>query len=228
MKGRIRVSVSCCNRLLRESIARILMKRPDFQVMIAPPLDTMLPSAASASSADIVVIDSLPLLIANSSENPRSQDGATPASSVLVAMEEDKKQFLTAIRHGARAYILRDASAMDVVTSIRSVARGEAVCSPRMMRYLFDYVASQVPSIANARRGPESTLTRRELELVPLIGRGLTNKEIAAQLNVSEETIKSHIHRMLRKIGVDDRRSVFEACQSNEFEEEAASTLPEV
>ena len=64
----------------------------------------------------------------------------------------------------------------------------------------------------------EKNLTRREQELVLMIGNGLTNKEIAARLNLSEETIKSHIHRILRKVGVDDRRGVFEACRTSELE----------
>jgi DNA-binding NarL/FixJ family response regulator len=56
-------------------------------------------------------------------------------------------------------------------------------------------------------------LTRREQQLIPLIGRGMTNKEIAAQFGLSEETVKNHVHRILRKVGVEDRRGVFEACQ---------------
>jgi DNA-binding NarL/FixJ family response regulator len=57
-------------------------------------------------------------------------------------------------------------------------------------------------------------LTNREQQLVPMIGRGMTNKEIAAQLSLSEQTVKNHVHRILRKTGVEDRLSVFEACQT--------------
>ena len=67
--------------------------------------------------------------------------------------------------------------------------------------------------LPNSRKRVKWGLTRREQELIPLIGRGLSNKEIANFLNLSEQTIKNHIHRILRKVGVPDRLSVFEACQ---------------
>jgi DNA-binding NarL/FixJ family response regulator len=57
-------------------------------------------------------------------------------------------------------------------------------------------------------------LTRREQQLIPFIGRGLSNKEIAGQFSLSEQTIKNHIHRIMRKVGVSDRLSVFEACET--------------
>ena len=212
MNGTIGVSVCCCNRLLRESIARILAKRPDFQVAIVPPVDSCLPKEASAPPTDIIVIDSLPVFLATSSQMFRAQSNDRPVRGMLVAMQEDHKQFLAAIRHGALGYVLQDASATEVVTGIRTVARGSAVCPPKMMRFLFDWVALQQGKLRNGRTGVAPHLTRRELVLVPLIRQGLTNKEIAAQLHVSEETVKSHIHRMLRKVGVEDRRSVFEAC----------------
>ena len=112
-------------------------------------------------------------------------------------------------------YILQDASAADVVAAVRAVARGAAVCPPRLTRILFDFVRMSSKRVLDTNRTGPKVLTRRELELVPMIGRGLTNKEIAAKLNLSEETIKSHVHRMLRKVGVENRRGVFEACQSD-------------
>jgi two-component system NarL family response regulator len=128
-------------------------------------------------------------------------------------MDEDQAHFLTAVRRGVLGYVLRDASAIDVVAAIRAVAIGEAVCPPRFARVLFDCVASQSAELPNSRARAQLGLTRREQQLIPLIGRGLTNKEIAGELSLSEQTVKNHIHRILRKVGVDDRLSVFEACQ---------------
>ena len=125
---------------------------------------------------------------------------------------------MKAVRNGVLGYVLQDASAVDVVSAVRAVAQGEAVCPPRMTRALFDYVARLSNRARNANASTEKNLTRREQELVPMIGNGLTNKEIAARLNLSEETIKSHIHRILRKVGVEDRRGVFEACRTIELE----------
>ena len=217
MSPKVGVSICCCNRLLRESIARILMKRADFEVMIAPPLESRLPPNFSAGTG-VVVFDSLPLFAANRSAIGQQRPESTPARGVLVAMEEDRRQFLTAVRQGVAGYILQDASAMDVVSIIRSIAQGESFCPPRMAKYLFEYVSSQPTSLLNSKTGIESSLTRREQDVVPLLGRGMTNKEIAAQLNLSEETVKSHVHRILRKAGAENRRGAFEACRTDVLE----------
>jgi two-component system response regulator DevR len=133
---------------------------------------------------------------------------------VLVAMEDDPKCFLTAIRLGALGYVLQEASAVEVVTAIRAVAKGEAVCPSRYVRILFDYFVSRTTASPTSRTRAQTGLTRREQQLIPLIERGMTNKEIASQLNLSEQTVKNHIHRILRKVGVEDRLSVFEAFQA--------------
>lgn len=102
---------------------------------------------------------------------------------------------------------------MDVVSAIRAVAEGQAACPPRYARLLFDLVAVQAPELPNSRRHGQWGLTRREQQLIPLIGRGLSNKEIANHFTLSEQTVKNHIHRIMRKVGVSDRLSIFEACQ---------------
>ncbi len=215
MQQKTRVFIYCCNRLLGESVTHILTKRSEFKVSASlPPVD----SAEDVSgTSSVVVLDSLQTLcFYKQSMRTAYADGAM--RSVLIAMQDNREQFLRAIRSGASGYVLQDASAMDVVSAIRSVALGDAVCPPRMTRALFDYVARHSTRSRNSATSGEQTLTRREQELVPLIGNGLTNKEIAARLNLSEETIKSHIHRILRKVGVEDRRGVFEACQTSELE----------
>lgn len=101
---------------------------------------------------------------------------------------------------------------MDVVGAIRSVAQGEAVCPPQLAKYLFRQVARQAEYVPSIRLRDELGLTRRQQQLVPLIARGLTNKEIASLLHLSEQTIKNHIHRMMQKVGVDDRLEIVELC----------------
>lgn len=136
----------------------------------------------------------------------------------MVAMEEDDALFLEVIRHGACGFVPKEASAVDVVGAVRSVAQGEAVCPSRLCRALFDFVAQQPCRIPVRHPGASHGLTRREEQLIPLIDRGFTNKEIAAQLNLSEKTVKNHVHRILRKVGVNNRMSLSVACQ---FEDNA-------
>ena len=210
------VLILCCNRLLKESIARILNKRPEFHVL---PSDTRAFDSNHEivdANADVVVLDSLRILSRDAILSPQ-QCHERLLNCVLVAMEDDQRSFLAAIRLGVLGYVLQEASAAEVVSAIRAVAQGEAVCPSRYARVLFDYFASQTTASPNSRTRAKLGLTRREQQLIPLIERGMTNKEIANNLNLSEQTVKNHIHRILRKVGVDDRLSVSEAYQSQAF-----------
>jgi DNA-binding NarL/FixJ family response regulator len=207
------VIVYCYNRLLRESVTRILNKKTDFQVIVSqgPVLGSR--HDVAESKPDVVVLDSLQLLNEGFVSKPNQPTG-WKMKCVLVAMEDDPKFFLTAIRLGALGYVLQEASAVEVVTAIRAVAKGEAVCPSRYVRILFDYFVSRTNASPTSRTRAQTGLTRREQQLIPLIEQGMTNKEIANQLSLSEQTVKNHVHRILRKVGVEDRLSVFEAFQT--------------
>jgi DNA-binding NarL/FixJ family response regulator len=90
------------------------------------------------------------------------------------------------------------------------VHQGEAVCPPRLCLSLFQYVAKNGNEMEGFRSKSNAGLTRREQELVPLIAKGMTNKEIASKLNLSEQTVKNHIHRILQRMGASDRLAVVE------------------
>jgi len=217
MDGKAKVLIFCCNRLLRESIARILKKKTDFEVAAGQPLVSTFRDEVVDSGADVLVLDSLDFLLGNSKRASETAASRRSLACVLIAMADDPSRFLAAIRRGARGYVLQDASAADVVSAIRTVAEGQVVCPPSYTRVLFDFVAAQTKELPDGRKRAKWGLTRREQELVPLIGRGLSNKEIGNYLGVSEQTVKNHIHRILRKVGVSDRLSVFEACQAEAF-----------
>jgi two-component system, NarL family, response regulator DevR len=206
------VFLHCRNRLLKESVARILNKRPDFQVIVAHAVAHDSTPEVADIRADVTVLDSLQLLAEDTIFVPNR--GNRSIKCLLVAMEDDQRRFLTAVRRGALGYVLQDASAAEVVTAIRAVSHGEAVCPARYARVLFDYFASQSTAATNNGLRANLGLTRREEQLVPLIERGMTNKEIAIHLNLSEQTVKNHIHRILRKVGVEDRLSISGAFQS--------------
>jgi len=165
--------------------------------------------------ADVAVIDSsatestgLNVVVSARRENPNLQ-------VLLIGMDAGETVFFDAVRAGAAGYLPKDASALDVIAGIRAVAQGEAVCPPRLCRVLFKQFAEGESSVPKPKLNGNLGLTRRQLELVPLIARGFTNKEIASHLNLSEQTVKNHIHRMLRKVGVGDRLKVAEAVMSS-------------
>jgi two-component system NarL family response regulator len=127
---------------------------------------------------------------------------------VLIDMDDDPEIFLDCVRAGAVGYFLEDASAAEVVSGVLAVANGRAVCPPQLSLTLFRAFSRQWTALPNARIKLELGLTRRQQQLVPLIAQGLTNKEIASQLNLSEGTVKNHVHEILRRVGASDRLQV--------------------
>jgi len=212
--SKARVFVLCCNRLLRESIARILSKKTDLEIVASQAPGSASREEIVGSGSDLLVLDSMQFLFGNPKSPPALPALSRSLACVLVAMENDHNRFLTAIRGGVRGYVLQEASASDVVAAIRTVAEGQVVCPSGYTQVLFDFVAAQAGELPNRQRRAKWGLTRREQQLIPLIGRGLSNKEIANHLSLSEQTVKNHIYRILRKVGVPNRLSVFEACQN--------------
>jgi len=93
------------------------------------------------------------------------------------------------------------------------VANGEAACPPHLCAALFRYLARQSNQVPNLNVKLGLGLTHREQQLVLLISQGMTNKEIASQLQLAEQTVRNHVHRMLRKVGASDRLAVVELCR---------------
>jgi DNA-binding NarL/FixJ family response regulator len=204
---RIRVFILASNRLLREALGRILQKRADI---------TVSGESGGATDATWSILESKPdvVLIGATGSSVSFQIIQTLVSSplpphvLLIGMEDNESVFLESVRAGAAGYLLKDASASDVIAAVRAVSQGEAVCPPRLCRYLFRQVARGKQDVPFIEVRKDLGLTRRQVELIPLIAQGLTNKEIASQLNLSEQTIKNHIHRMLQKVGAEDRLEV--------------------
>src|SRR5580698_556762 len=210
MGSRTKVSILCVNRLLRESIARILTKRTEFEIVTAQMDSSAFCEQVLDSRADVLVLDSLDFLLSHSDLSSSAAAHNHSVKPVLIAMTDDRSSFLTAIRRGARGYVLQNASAVDVVSAVRTVAEGHAVCPAHYTEILFDYVATQTAELPNRQKQAQWGLTQREQQLIPLIGRGLSNKEIANHFNISEQTVKNHIHRILRKVGAVDRLGIYE------------------
>jgi DNA-binding NarL/FixJ family response regulator len=134
---------------------------------------------------------------------------ADPAVRVLVLTTFDLDEYaFGALRVGASGFLLKDVRPAELVTAIRTVASGNAVVSPRVTRRILEEYAQVLPMPAGQRaeRYPQlSALTEREGEVLEAVARGLSNAEIAAALCVSETTVKSHVGRILAKLGLRDR-----------------------
>jgi DNA-binding NarL/FixJ family response regulator len=207
---RINVFLLAGNRLFREALSQILRSKSDISVTGGGPSTPDVIDQIQNSACDVVLIDPSNGDFPDLSFVQTVARVVPSAKIVLIDMVLDESVFLRAVRAGAVGYLLQNASALDVVAAVRAVYQGEAVCPPQLGLCLFKYVAKQGNGLPNLRTKVQTGLTRREQQLVPLIAQGFTNKEIASQLNLSEQTVKNHIHRMLQRVGATDRLSVVE------------------
>lgn len=132
-----------------------------------------------------------------------------PEARVLVLTTYDLDEYaFTALRYGASGFLLKDAQPAELVNAVRAVASGDAVVAPRVTRRLLDTFASRLP---DQRSGYDQgspgldRLTEREREVLAKVARGLSNREVAAALYVSEPTVKSHLGHILNKLALRDR-----------------------
>ena len=196
------------NRLLREALAGIVRKQPDFSVVGVDRYTPSIEKQFVETGCDILVADHASATIFPTTFITNSLSLAPGMRVVLLGMEDDPEIFLQAIRAGVSGYLLGDATAEETLAAVRRVAQGEAVCPPRLCLHLFQFVAREAQKgslVLNQRVCAKLGLTPRQQQLVSFLARGLTNKEIAANLNLSEYTVKNHVHRIMRQLNAESR-----------------------
>lgn len=211
---RIVVFLLAENCLLREALVRVLRKKDDIVVVGAIPFSPSALEKVSTASPDVILFDSAGIALTGPRLISRMRQAGENRKTVMVGMDDDEATFLRAVGEGVVGYVLKDASAAEIVRVIRAVAVGEAVCPPRFSLSLFHCAARDVSFSLESPQKTKFGLSRREQQLVGLIRLGLSNKEIGSRLNLSEQTVKNHIHRILRKVGANDRLGIVEQCQS--------------
>jgi DNA-binding NarL/FixJ family response regulator len=170
-----------------------------------------------ASGCAILLMDSLTTkqgttLLGDLSERAPSID------VILFGMDEDMDLFVRSAYLGVSGYVLQEASASEIIAAVQSVARGEAAWPPRLCMALGQHLSREHRTRAKFSMlpgGVKYCLTRRQLELIRLVERGLTNKEIAANLNLSEFTVKNHLSRIMKEVDADDRHEAVDAIRAS-------------
>lgn len=191
------------NRLVRDTLVRLFRKRSD--ICVAPEDESVDEVDTPDQRCAILVSDDLEKLL-SMSLLPQDSGLKTSLAILLIGMEEDEEKFLLAVRSGVSGYLVSDASASDVVAAVRAVVRGEAVCPPRFCHTLFREVArSSRTVLCESRKASFPALTIHQQQIIGLVAKGLTNKEIALQLHLSQFTIRNHIHRIMRLVDAANR-----------------------
>ena len=212
----IRVFLMMENRLLREALIRLLRKRSDIVVVSYDgPADVSAPTVLE-TQFDVLLIDSFHITWP-AAKIADETGGQAAYKTVLIGMEPDEELFMAAVRSGVMGYLLKDASASDLVAAVRAVHRGEAVCPPQLCSTLFRFVAHVIEEMPIKRSAPRPDLTIRQQQLMVLVAKGLTNKEIASRLNLSEFTVRNHIHRVLKQLDAGSRSEAVEVIRSHGY-----------
>jgi len=205
-EGKVRVFIAAENRLLREALARVIRRRAG-NALAGLNSCTFEPETLVKTRTNVLLIASRGSLEEDCTVIARAYACVPEMSIVLIGMARNGEEFLRCVRAGISGYLLRDASAEEVLDAVQTVHDGECVCPGSLCRVLFRSVEAQAAHEENTGRS-DAEITRRQRQLIPLIAQGLTNKEIASQLSVSEYTIKNHIYRMMRKTGARSRLAV--------------------
>jgi DNA-binding NarL/FixJ family response regulator len=200
----IRVLIADDQALVRAGFRMILDAEDDLMVVAEAADGLQAVEQARRARPDVVLMDiRMPEL--DGIEATRRLLEVAPDVRVLMLTTFDLNEYVyDALRAGASGFLLKDVPPEDLAAGIRVVARGDALLAPSITRRLIVEFARAAPTAPAPPRGLED-LTERELEVFKLIARGLSNAEIAAELVVSETTVKTHVARVLMKLGVRDR-----------------------
>lgn len=208
MTERIAVVLVEDHRLLREEITAMLNQQADLAVVATGPARDQVLSLVRDARPRVVLLDSalgeqdsLRLVAAIHKMSPEIRIIVMD----LLPTPQDVVEFVEA---GCSGFIMKDAPVADFLATIRAVARGGSVLPPSLTGTIFTHVANQA-----IRRGPGAVrgavrMTKREREVVALIGEGLSNKEIAERLHIVLHTVKSHVHNVLDKLALHTRLQV--------------------
>ncbi|HLI68933.1 MAG TPA: response regulator transcription factor [Ktedonobacteraceae bacterium] len=204
MESQIRVMLADNQRLIREGLSAILEAAPDIVVVGEASDGASIVKLATAELPDVILMDvRMPV-----------QDGITATSQIkqmcqniciiLLTSYDSPDLVVNGMRAGATGYLLKECSAEELRSAVRAVARGQHVLHVSSATHLFAHFALNTP-FSNQTSVESFALTRRERDILPLIGRGYTNKEIATTLHISHTTVKTHMNHLFAKLGARDR-----------------------
>ena len=209
----VRIVLADDQALLRKGFRMILEAEEGFEIVGEAADGEDAVRLVALYEPDVVLMDvRMPGLDGIEATRTIATSGAPSRVLILTTFDLDEYAF-SALRAGASGFVLKDVPPAELAAAIRTVARGDAVVSPRITRRLLEEYAHQLPdgshpaaAAAGAEEHPAlAGLTEREREVLLAVADGLSNAEIADRLFVSEATVKSHVGRLLAKLGLRDR-----------------------
>lgn len=199
----VKVLVVDDHRVVRAGLVALLQQQPGLTVVGEAGNGEEAVTQALALQPDVVLMD-MQMPVLNGVDATRQIKAARPQIEVLVLTTYDDDALIWGgLQAGAKGYLLKDAPPEELLRAIRAVAAGQTVVPPDVAARLVQVISQGGPSPAAAA----DQLTERERETLRQVARGLTNKEIAAELGISENTVKTHISNLFQKLDAHDRTS---------------------
>ncbi len=201
--SRIRVLLAEDHVLVRQGTRELLEREQDIEVVAEAGDGEEAVRLAAQHRPDVVLMD-IALPGCSGIEATRRIKAEHPSTAVLALTAYDNDQYVFALLEaGAAGYLLKDVSAEELIRAVRAVRAGESVLHPAVVRKVVRHFAQPSPAPAEVR--PAEALTDRELEVLRLTAKGMTNREIAARLHISIRTVQVHLSHIFRKLGVGSR-----------------------
>ncbi|HEY9493834.1 MAG TPA: response regulator transcription factor [Intrasporangium sp.] len=198
----VRVLLVDDEELVRSGLRALLTARDDIEVVGEAPDGAVLVPLVTRLRPDVVVMDiRMPLVDGIQATLDLRRRLTDPPRILIVTTFGEDENVYAALQAGADGFVPKRAPSAEIVDAVRIVARGESLLFPAAIRSL----AAHYMSGATARRAAPTNLTGREREILQLMARGLSNDEIAAELYLGLQTVKSHVSSLLRKLNVRDR-----------------------
>jgi DNA-binding NarL/FixJ family response regulator len=200
----VTVVVADDQEIVRTGLTMILNAQPDIEVVGAAADGRRAIELARRLRPDVCLFDIRMPGLDGIEATRRIRTGPYPAKVIILTTFDLDEYVFAGLRAGASGFLLKDALAADLVSAVRVVAAGEAVVAPSVTRRLIaHYLGGTPPDPAADQR--LAALTERERQVLTLVTRGMSNAEIAATLCLSESTVKTHLGRILAKLGLRDR-----------------------
>jgi DNA-binding NarL/FixJ family response regulator len=201
----LRIVIADDQSLVRTGFRLILEGQDDMEVVAEAANGEEAVAAVRRHRPDVVLMDvRMPVIDGLEATRRILADGGADCRVVILTTFDLDEYVYAAVAAGASGFLLKDVSARQLVASVRLIATGEGLLAPAITRRLIERFARPQPGPTIAHEAVAS-LTARELDVLRLVARGLSNAELAETLHLGETTVKSHVARMLSKLGVRDR-----------------------
>lgn len=200
----IRVLLVDDHQLFREGLANILNNQSDFQVIAEAGDGLEAQIKARKLKPDLILMDVIMPGCDGLEATQRIKQESPRTTIVMLTVREDDDDLFQAIRNGAQGYLLKNIRSKDMLEMLRAATRGEAAITPAMGSRMMEEFR-RISQLAIQEPQEVEALTQRELEILSLVATGHTNHEIAAKLQVSIHTVKTHMRRILAKLHQERR-----------------------